>query len=457
MHLTPSRLIAVGFLLVILTGAGLLMLPIASRGEPAGFLDALFTSTSATCVTGLVVRDTFTDWTVFGQLVILALIQLGGLGFMTIATLFSRLLRRRMSFMTFITLTSMLLGKRLGLYDRKVLMQSAGNITLDGTATLIRKIIPFTFVFEFAGAALLAIRFIPEFGVLRGIYAAVFHAISAFCNAGFDLMGMRAPFSSLTAYVSDPLVSLTICMLIIIGGLGFLVWRDLVRCRFRWKRLQLHSKLVLTASGILLFGGWLLLLGFEWNASMADLSIPEKLLASFFQAVTPRTAGFNTVDLSKLSDSGNLLTDFLMLIGGSPGSTAGGIKTTTLAVLVLSALASARGRMRVNTFRMSIERETLRQASSILLIYLGMSLTAILAICAIEPFGLKAVTFEVVSAIATVGLSLGLTPQLSAASRVILILLMYAGRIGGLSFVLLFSERRSEPPLDRPTGKILIG
>lgn len=197
-------------------------------------------------------------------------------------------------------------------------MQSAGNITLDGTAALIRKIIPFTFVFEFAGAALLAIRFIPEFGVLRGIYAAVFHAISAFCNAGFDLMGMRAPFSSLTAYVSDPLVSLTICMLIIIGGLGFLVWRDLVRCRFRWKRLQLHSKLVLTASGILLFGGWLLLLGFEWNASMADLSIPEKLLASFFQAVTPRTAGFNTVDLSKLSDSGNLLTDFLMLIGGSP-------------------------------------------------------------------------------------------------------------------------------------------
>lgn len=235
MHLTPSRLIAVGFLLVILAGAGLLMLPIASRGEPAGFLDALFTSTSATCVTGLVVRDTFTGWTVFGQLVILALIQLGGLGFMT-----------------FITLTSMLLGKRLGLYDRKVLMQSAGNITLDGTAALIRKIIPFTFVFEFAGAALLSIRFIPEFGVLRGIYAAVFHAISAFCNAGFDLMGMRAPFSSLTAYVSDPLVSLTICMLIIIGGLGFLVWRDLVRCRFRWKRLQLHSKLVLTASGILL-------------------------------------------------------------------------------------------------------------------------------------------------------------------------------------------------------------
>ena len=173
-------------------------------------------------------------------------------------------------------------------------------------------------MFEFAGAALLSIRFIPEFGVLRGIYAAVFHAISAFCNAGFDLMGMRAPFSSLTAYVSDPLVSLTICMLIIIGGLGFLVWRDLVRCRFRWKRLQLHSKLVLTTSGILLLGGGLLFLGFEWNASMADLSIPEKLLASFFQAVTPRTAGFNTVDLSKLSDSGNLLTDFLMLIGAVP-------------------------------------------------------------------------------------------------------------------------------------------
>lgn len=440
LRLTPARLIALGFLVVILVGTALLMLPFASKGKPAGFLDALFTSTSATCVTGLVVRDTFTGWTTFGQLVILFLIQLGGLGFMTV-----------------ITLMSMLLGKKLGLYDRKVLMQSAGNITLNGIGGLIRRIVPFTFVFELAGAVLLATRFVPDFGWGRGLYAAVFHSISAFCNAGFDLMGMRTPSSSLTAYVSDPVVNLTVCALIVVGGLGFLVWRDLIRCHFCWKKLQLHSKLVLATTAILLVGGWALLLLFEWNASMGALSVPEKILASLFQSVSPRTAGFNTVDLTKLSESGNLLTDFLMLIGGSPGSTAGGIKTTTLAVLTLSAISSARGRMRVNAYRMSVERETLRQASSILLVYLGMSFAAVLAICAIDPFPLKAVLFEVVSAIATVGLSLGITSQLSAASQVILILLMYAGRIGGLTFVLLFSERRTEPPVDRPVGKILVG
>ena len=440
MHLTPSRLIAVGFLLVILAGAGLLMLPIASRGEPAGFLDALFTSTSATCVTGLVVRDTFTGWTVFGQLVILALIQLGGLGFMT-----------------FITLTSMLLGKRLGLYDRKVLMQSAGNITLDGTATLIRKIIPFTFVFEFAGAALLAIRFIPEFGVLRGIYAAVFHAISAFCNAGFDLMGMRAPFSSLTAYVSDPLVSLTICMLIIIGGLGFLVWRDLVRCRFRWKRLQLHSKLVLTASGILLFGGWLLLLGFEWNASMADLSIPEKLLASFFQAVTPRTAGFNTVDLSKLSDSGNLLTDFLMLIGGSPGSTAGGMKTTTLAVLLANAAATFRQRDSAQLFGRRVDCGAVKTAATILTMYLALFFGGGVFISVYENLPLSSCLYEAASAVGTVGLTLGITPQLHIPSQMVLIALMYLGRVGGLTLIYAAVSSKKTGSAKLPQESITIG
>ena len=441
MHLTPSRLIAVGFLLVILAGAGLLMLPIASRGEPAGFLDALFTSTSATCVTGLVVRDTFTGWTVFGQLVILALIQLGGLGFMT-----------------FITLTSMLLGKRLGLYDRKVLMQSAGNITLDGTATLIRKIIPFTFVFEFAGAALLAIRFIPEFGVLRGIYAAVFHAISAFCNAGFDLMGMRAPFSSLTAYVSDPLVSLTICMLIIIGGLGFLVWRDLVRCRFRWKRLQLHSKLVLTASGILLFGGWLLLLGFEWNASMADLSIPEKLLASFFQAVTPRTAGFNTIDLGALTGPSQAVSCLLMFIGGSPGSTAGGIKTVTAAVLVLTAISAFCGRTTVSAFGRTIAPRSIMNAVTLLMAGGVLCLVGACAIAGIEDAPFHQCLFEAVSAFGTVGVSMGLTPTLSAASCVILIVMMYMGRVGVLTLgVAVFMRRREPPRLKYPDADVFIG
>ena len=438
--LTPARLIALSFFAVILVGAGLLMLPIASKGAPAAPLDALFTATSATCVTGLIVRDTFTGWTTFGQLVILTLIQLGGLGFMTV-----------------ITLVSFAAGKRLSLYDRKVLMQSAGNPTLSGVGGLIRRIIPFTFVFELTGAGLLATRLVPQFGWGRGLYASVFHAISAFCNAGFDLMGMRAPYSSLTSFVADPVVNLTICMLIVVGGLGFLVWRDVIRCHFRFSKMQLHTKLVLVTSGVLILGGWTLFLLFERNASMAELSWPQKVLASLFQSVSPRTAGFNTVDLSKLSESGNLLTDFLMLIGGSPGSTAGGIKTTTVAVLFLSALSSAKGRMRVNAFRYSIDRETLRQASSVVMIYLALALTAILTLCAIEPFSLKEITFEVCSAVGTVGLTLGVTPQLGAVSRLILILLMYAGRLGGLTFVLLFSERRSEPPIERPAGKILIG
>ncbi|MDY4230646.1 MAG: TrkH family potassium uptake protein [Candidatus Faecousia sp.] len=438
-RLSPARLIALGFLAVILVGAGLLTLPIASP-DGASFLDALFTSTSATCVTGLIVRDTFTGWTTFGQVVILLLIQLGGLGFMTV-----------------ITLVSFALGKKLGLYDRKVLMQSAGSITFSGIGPLIRHVVPFSFAFELTGAALLCIRFIPEFGWGRGIYFALFHAISAFCNAGFDLMGARAPFSSLTAYAGDPLVTLTISALIVIGGLGFVVWRDLVHCRFRFSKLQLHTRLVLTVTGILIGGGWLLFLLFERNAALAGLRPGGKALSALFLAVTPRTAGFNTVDMAQLSESGNLLTNVLMLIGGSPGSTAGGIKTTTAAVLLLSTFASGRGSTRVHAFRYSIDRDTIRQASSILLTYLSMSTAAILAICCLDPVSLKATMFEVNSAIATVGLSLGVTPTLSAPSHIILILLMYAGRIGGLTFVLLFAQRRSDPPLDRPSGKLLIG
>lgn len=438
--LSPARLIALSFFLVILIGAGLLMLPIASKGAPAAPLDALFTATSATCVTGLIVRDTFTGWTTFGQIVIITLIQIGGLGFMTV-----------------ITLVSFAVGKRLSLYDRKVLMQSAGNTTLNGVGGLIRRIVPFTFLIELTGAALLATRFVPAFGWGRGLYASVFHAISAFCNAGFDLMGMREPYSSLTSFVTDPVVNLTVCLLIVIGGLGFLVWRDVLRCRFRFSRFQLHTKLVLVTSGILILAGWALFLLFERNASMASLTWPQRVLASLFQSVSPRTAGFNTVDLSALSESGNLLTDVLMLIGGSPGSTAGGIKTTTVAVLFLSAVASAKGRMRVNAFRFSVDRETLRQASSVVMIYLSLALLSVLTLCAIEPFSLKEILFEVCSAVGTVGLSMGITPQLGAVSRVILILLMYAGRLGGLTFVLLFSQRRSDPPLERPAGKILIG
>ncbi|MBQ6431161.1 MAG: Trk family potassium uptake protein [Oscillospiraceae bacterium] len=440
-RLTPARLISLGFILVILAGTGLLMLPAASKGESAGFLDALFTATSATCVTGLVVRDTFTGWTTFGQAVILFLIQLGGLGFMTV-----------------ITMISYALGKHLGLYNRKILMQSAGNTSLSGIGSLIRRIVPFTFLFELAGATALAIRFVPRFGWARGIWFSVFHSISAFCNAGFDLMGAESPYSSLTAFQTDPLVTLTISMLVIIGGLGFLVWRDLSQSKLHWSKYQLHTKLVVMTTGVLLIGGWLLFLLLESHASLEGLSFGDKLLASFFESVTPRTAGFNTVDLNSMSNGGNVLTNVLMLIGGSPGSTAGGIKTTTIAVLFLSTLASARGRTRVIACRYSIDRDLIRQACSIVCLYLLMAITAVVAICAFDPaMDVKQVMFEANSAIATVGLSLGITPALSAASHVVLILLMYAGRIGVLTFILVFSERSTEPPVDRPNGKLLIG
>jgi len=440
LRLSPTRLIAVGFLALILVGALILMLPAASKTEPATFSQALFTATSATCVTGLVVRDTFTSWSGFGQVVILILIQIGGLGLMTVITLFS-----------------FALGKRLGLYNRIVLMQSAGNMTLSGVSSLVRRIIPFAFVIEGGGTVLLSLRFIPEFGWGRGLWFSLFHSVSAFCNAGFDLMGAGEPYSSMTHYVGDPLVILTLSVLIVIGGLGFLVWRDIGNCGFRFSKYQLHTKLVLTSSGVLLIGGWILFLIFEWNASMGELTVPQKLLAALFQSVSPRTAGFNSIDLTRLSESGNLLANVLMLIGGSPGSTAGGMKTTTVAVLLLCTWTSARGRRRDNIFGYSLERDMLRQATAIVMVYLTMAITAILLLCAMEPVTVKEAMFEVNSAIATVGSTLGITPYLGLGGRFLLILLMYVGRLGGLTFTLIFAHQRPEPPIDRPTGKLLIG
>lgn len=440
LRLSPTRLIAFGFFALILVGTFILMLPAASKTEPATFTEALFTATSATCVTGLVVRDTFTSWSGFGQAVILLLIQVGGLGLMTVITLFS-----------------FALGKRLGLYNRIVLMQSAGNMTLSGVSNLIRRVIPFAFVVEGGGALLLAIRFIPEYGLGRGLWFSLFHSISAFCNAGFDLMGIGSPFSSMTHYVADPLVILTLSLLVVIGGLGFLVWKDIRNCGFRFSQYQLHTKLVLVSSAVLLAGGWLLFLIFEWNASMAELTFPQKLLAAFFQSVSPRTAGFNSIDLTQLSESGNLLSNVLMLIGGSPGSTAGGMKTTTVAVLLLCTWTSARGRRRDHAFRYSLDRDMLRQACSIVMIYLSLAISAILLLCAIEPVTVKEAMFEVNSAIATVGSTLGITPYLSLAGRFLIIFLMFVGRLGGLTFTLIFARQKPEPPIDRPIGKLLIG
>ena len=432
--LTQTRLIALSFVGIIIMGTLLLMLPISSRaGTWSNPVDALFTATSATCVTGLVVADTYTHWTIFGQCVILVLIQIGGLGFMTL-----------------ITTLAMVLHRKIGLQDRKILMQSTGNISISGSVLG-------TVIFESVGAIALSTQFIPLFGWKKGIYASVFHAVSAFCNAGFDVMGMKEAGSSLTFFVENPVVNLTIMALIVLGGIGFLVWSDVIRCRLRFRKLQLHSKLVVVTTAILIFGGWLLFYLFEQKHSMASLDTGGRLLASLFQSVTPRTAGFNTVQMSELSEPGTVLTTILMFIGGSSGSTAGGIKTTTIAVLLLSAIASARRDNNVNVFHYRLDHDTLRQASSIVTIYMILVMSAVLAICGIEQLPMKDVLFEVVSAVGTVGLSTGITPGLCGASKLILALLMYAGRIGGLTFVVMVSERKEQPPLTKPLGKILVG
>ena len=439
MKMTNTRLIALSFALVILVGTVLLCLPVSSAaGEWTHPIDALFTATTSTCVTGLVVVDTSAHWSLFGQIVLLALIQVGGIGFMTLITLFSFFVRHRVS-----------------LHERRLLLQSAGALHMSGVTATFRQIILGTLLIEGVGAALLAVRFYPLYGKL-GIWYAVFHSISAFCNAGIDLLGVHGS-SSFSAYVGDPLVCGTLMFLIIMGGLGFLVWNDLLRSRFRFRKLELHSKLVLTITAVLIIGGWGLLALTEWNTSLAGLSVPDKLLASLFQSVTTRTAGFVTVDQSSLSNAGSLISMLLMFIGGSPGSTAGGAKTTTVAVFFLCSLRLSRNRESVVVFKRRIDDRIVRQAGAVVCVYLSMIFLATVAICTLEPAGVREVLYEVVSAMATVGLTMNLTSTLCAASKLILIFLMYAGRLGGLSLFLALAEANEAQPTERPTEKILIG
>ncbi|NLG02604.1 MAG: Trk family potassium uptake protein [Clostridia bacterium] len=438
---TYTQMIAFGFFMLIMLGSLLLCLPVASaKSQWTPFLDAMFTATSATCVTGLVVYDTYTHWSLFGQIIIIILIQIGGIGFMTVITMFSLVLKRNIS-----------------LHERKLIMQSAGAINVGGIVALVKKVAALTFLIEGTGACLLAIRFIPERGIADGIYAAVFHSISAFCNAGFDLMGKYEEFSSLTRYPSDPIVNLTICALILIGGLGFSVWSDLGKNKLRWSRYQLHTKLVLMMSGILLIGGTILFFIFEFHATQEGMSFLERLTASLFEATTPRTAGFNTTDINALSESGSILTIVLMFIGGNPGSTAGGIKTTTLLVLIMSISATCSHSPNITVFKRKLEDTIARQAAAIVSIYMIAILAASLVICAIEPINLRQVLFETVSAAGTVGLTTGITPGLSALSKCIIMFLMFGGRVGGLSLALVLSEKRVHVPIERPLEKIMIG
>ena len=439
--LTYTQIIVLSFLLVILVGTLLLCLPVSSaNGTFTPPLNAMFTATSATCVTGLVVYDTFTHWSLFGQIVIISLIQIGGLGFLV-----------------FISMFSVFLKKKIGVYERRLLMQAEGNIRLSGAVVLLKRIVRGTFTFEAVGAVILAFRFCPKMGLAEGIFNAIFHAVSAFCNAGFDLMGKYKQFSSLSTFAEDPVVMITIISLVVIGGIGFLVWSDIVTLKTKVKKYSLHTKIALSTTAILLIGSTLLFLLLEYNGVLKDFSFFDKIINAAFLAVSPRTAGFNTVDLSALSSGSEVITDLLMLIGGSPGSTAGGLKTTTFAVLILSTIAAARHDTHPQIFKRRLPDDALSQATAILTIYVVVSLVAVVIVSTLENCDVTTAAFEVISAIGTVGATKGLTPTLCGASKLIIMGLMFGGRVGGLSLMLSLAEKRENIPLDRPSEKILIG
>ena len=438
--MSTTRALTMGFALIILLGSLLLMLPCASRNGDTRYLDALFTATSATCVTGLIVADTYQHWTLFGQLVILMLIQIGGLGFMTIGVYISVLLR-----------------KKIGLKERESIHENVSTLQLAGVVRLVRFIIRGTFIVEAIGAILLAIRFIPSRGVAKGIYYGIFHSISAFCNAGFDLMGDKEAFSSFVAFEDDIIVNVTIMALIIIGGIGFIVWDDVKRNKLHFRKYLLHTKIVVFTTAVLVVGGALLFLVIENNATLAGMSMKGKILGAFFSSVTARTAGFNTTDTGALTHAGKLLTMVLMFIGGSSGSTAGGIKTTTLVVAFCFAIAMIKRTQGSNLFGRRLEEETLKKANAVIIINLSLACIAAFVIFAVQDMDFADVFFEVFSAIGTVGMTTGITRDLTTVSKLVIILLMYCGRLGSLSFALTFAQKKIVAPVQQPVEKIVVG
>lgn len=441
-RLSSFQIIIMGFLLVILTGSILLMLPVSARsGEATSFSDALFTATSATCVTGLVVHDTATYWSTFGQAVILLLIQVGGIGVATIGVS-----------------VAVLSGRKIGLMQRSTMQEAIAAPSLGGVDRLTGFLMKSTLLIELLAVLPLLPVFCREYGPLKGIWYALFHSVSAFCNAGFDLMGCRQAFSSLTAYSGNILVNIVIMGLIVIGGIGFLTWEDIRSKGFHFKKYRMQSKLILLTSLLLIvFPSLYFFFGEFGGDAWKDMTFEERICASLFQAVTTRTAGFNTVDLSLLQESGQMIMIVLMLIGGSPGSTAGGMKTTTLAVLFVTLYAVFRRKESPECFGRRIGVEAVKSAATILVMYLTLFLTGAVVISRLENLPILTCLFETASAIGTVGLTLGITSSLGTVSRWILIALMFLGRVGGLTLVFAaFSER--ERNLSRlPEEKITVG
>lgn len=441
-RLSSSQIILLGFLGVIASGTILLMLPWARAGAgSAPFLDALFTATSATCVTGLITNDTATYWSVFGQIVILCLIQVGGLGVITVAI--------------FITKLS---GRKIGLMQRSTMQEAIAAPQMGGIVRMTGFILKMVVVIEALGAAALLPAMIPEFGIVRGIWYAVFHSISSFCNAGFDLMGVKEPYSSLTSYTGDVAVNVIVMVLIVVGGIGFLTWDDVKRNRFHLRRYRMQSKVVLTVTAVLIV---LPAVFFYWKEfgmpGWEDMSVGERILASFFQSVTTRTAGYNTVDLTQLTQSGQMIMILLMLIGGSPGSTAGGMKVTTFAVLFAMAVAVFRRRPNAHIFGRRIPNDTAHYAATVLILYLSLFLAGGIFIGCAENMPIVPALFEAASAIATVGVTLGITPDLCAASKVVLIILMFLGRVGGMTIVYAALSTKHPYVSEFPQEKIMVG
>ena len=441
-HISTSRFIFFGFLGVIVLGTFILTLPISSSsGEFTSVVDALFTATSATCVTGLVVHDTATYWSAFGQGVIIVLIQIGGMGVITIA-----LLLTRMS------------GRKIGLSQRTLMQEAISAHKMGGIVRLTGFIVKMMLIFELAGAVLMYPEFAKQFGIIKGIWYSLFHSISAFCNAGFDLMGVREHYSSLTTFSSSVLINVVIMLLIIIGGIGFVTWDDIKKHKLHFGRYRMQSKVILGVTSILIIVPVLYFYFFEFGKATWNFdSEKDRVLASLFQAVSPRTAGFNTVDLNQLSGVGQLITIILMLIGAAPGSTAGGMKVTTVAVLFSTAVAVFRKRQDAHLFKRRLSNEVARSASATLLMYTFLFMFGGIVISIADNIPIMKSLFETASAVGTVGLSLGITPSLSMVSKIVLIVLMFLGRVGGLTVIFATLSNKNYNVSRLPEEKIMVG
>lgn len=441
----PTVLIVLSFFLLIMAGTLFLMLPAASMdGKSTGFVDALFTATSASCVTGLIVADTYEHWTVFGQIVIISLIQVGGLGIITFVTFFYSLL-----------------GKKFRIRSMVLAQESISFYSFQGITKLIKNVILVTLSTELLGALFLSTRFIPQYG-LKGIYLSVFHAISAFCNAGFDLMSIsgKGQYLSFMGYNNDPVVIYTIAALIILGGLGFVVWKDLYDYR-KNRQLILHTKLVITIVPILIFSGALLFFVLEYNnpATLGQLDLPGKINAAMFQSITPRTAGFNSIDQNSMSGLSKLLTIIFMFIGAAPGSTGGGVKVTTFGIVMIAILTQLSGSDGIIVFKRRISFPTIIKALTIIGFSAMLIMTVTVIMILIEGRPMLNVLFEVVSAFGTVGLTTGMTPYLHPVSKLLLILMMFLGRVGPVTFALALTmiSHKNNTDIVYPEGKVIVG